>query len=128
MELVFGKILSIFLIIGIGYVANKTDIMPMAANRYLVALLLRVTCPCMIIASITSNELREDTLSLSLQTLVGGIMFFAVSALLGWVLSAKVIKVEPAENVGVYTFAFGSINSGFIGFPITLAIFGSGIL
>ena len=55
-------------------------------------------------------------------------MFFAVSALLGWVLSAKVIKVEPAENVGVYTFAFGSINSGFIGFPITLAIFGSGIL
>ena len=128
MELVFGKILSIFLIIGIGFVANKADILPMAANRYLVALLLRVTCPCMIVASITSNELREDTLSLSLQTLVGGIIFFAVSALLGWVLSAKLIKVEPAENSGIYTFAFGSINSGFIGFPITLAIFGSGIL
>ena len=45
MELVFGKILSIFLIIGIGFVANKADILPMAANRYLVALLLRVTCP-----------------------------------------------------------------------------------
>ncbi len=128
MELVFGKILSIFLIIGIGFVANKADILPMAANRYLVALLLRVTCPCMIVASITSNELCEDTLSLSLQTLVGGILFFAVSALLGWVLSAKLIKVEPAENSGIYTFAFGSINSGFIGFPITLAIFGSGIL
>ena len=128
MELVFGKILSIFLIIGIGFVANKADILPMAANRYLVALLLRVTCPCMIVASITSNELREDTLSLSLQTLVGGIIFFAISALLGWVLSAKLIKVEPAENSGIYTFAFGSINSGFIGFPITLAIFGSGIL
>ena len=128
MELVFGKILSIFLIIGIGFVANKADILPMAANRYLVALLLRVTCPCMIVASITSNELCEDTLSLSLQTLVGGILFFAVSALLGWVLSAKLIKVEPAENSGIYTFSFGSINSGFIGFPITLAIFGSGIL
>ena len=128
MELVFGKILSIFMIIAVGFAANKADIMPMAANKYLVALLLRVTCPCMIVASITSNELREDTLSLSLQTLVGGIIFFAVSALLGWILSAKLIKVEPAENSGIYTFAFGSINSGFIGFPITLAIFGSGIL
>ena len=81
MELVLGKILSIFLIIGIGFVANKADILPMAANRYLVALLLRVTCPCMIVASITSNELREDTLSLSLQTLIGAVIFFTVSAL-----------------------------------------------
>ena len=128
MDLVFGKILSIFLIIGIGFVANKADIMPMAANKYLVGLLIRVTCPCMIIASITSNDLREDTLSLSLQTLAGAVVFFTVSALVGWVLSAKIVKVDPAENVGVYTFAFGSINSGFIGFPITLAIFGSGIL
>ena len=128
MELVFGKILSIFLIIGIGFVANKADIMPMAANKYFVGLLIRVTCPCMIIASITSNDLREDTLSLSLQTLAGAVVFFTVSALVGWVLSAKIVKVDPAENVGVYTFAFGSINSGFIGFPITLAIFGSGIL
>ena len=128
MELVFGKILSIFLITGIGFVANKADIMPMAANKYLVDLLIRVTCPCMIIASITSNDLREDTLSLSLQTLAGAVVFFTVSALVGWVLSAKIVKVDPAENVGVYTFAFGSINSGFIGFPITLAIFGSGIL
>ena len=128
MELVFGKILSIFMIIAVGFTANKADIMPMAANKYLVGLLIRVTCPCMIVASITSNELREDTLSLSLQTLAGGILFFAVSALLGWILSAKLIKVEPSSNVGVYTYAFGSINSGFIGFPITLAIFGSGIL
>ena len=128
MELVFGKILSIFMIIAVGFAANKADIMPMAANKYLVGLLIRVTCPCMIVASITSNELREDTLSLSLQTLAGGILFFAVSALLGWILSAKLIKVEPSSNVGVYTYAFGSINSGFIGFPITLAIFGSGIL
>lgn len=116
------------MIIAVGFAANKADIMPMAANKYLVRLLIRVTCPCMIVASITSNELREDTLSLSLQTLIGAVIFFTVSALLGWVLSAKLIKVEPSSNVGVYTYAFGSINSGFIGFPITLAIFGSGIL
>lgn len=128
MELVFGKILSIFLIIGVGFVANKADVMPISSNKYMVGLLLRVTCPCMIMASITSNELRDDTLSLSLQTIAGALMFFAFSALLGYVLSAKIIKVEPRENIGVYTYAFGSINSGFIGFPITLAIFGSGIL
>ena len=82
----------------------------------------------MIIASITSNELREDTLSLSLQTLVGCVLFFILSVLAGWLLSSKIIKISPTESIGVYTFAFGSVNSGFIGFPITLAIFGSGIL
>lgn len=128
MELVFGKILSIFMIIAVGFVANKADIMPMAANKYLVGLLIRVTCPCMIVASITSNELREDTLSLSLQTLIGAVIFFTVSALVGWFICAKIVKVLPRENIGVYTYSFGSINSGFIGFPITLALFGSSIL
>ena len=128
MELVFGKILSIFMIIAVGFAANKADIMPMAANKYLVGLLIRVTCPCMIVASITSNELREDTLSLSLQTLIGAVIFFTVSALVGWFICAKIVKVQPRENIGVYTYSFGSINSGFIGFPITLALFGSSIL
>lgn len=128
MELVFGKIISIFLIIAVGFAANKADIMPIAAEKYLVGLLIKVTCPCMIIASITSNELREDTLSLSLQTLVGCVLFFILSVLAGWLLSSKIIKISPTESIGVYTFAFGSVNSGFIGFPITLAIFGSGIL
>ena len=128
MELVFGKILSIFMIIAVGFAANKADIMPMAANKYLVGLLIRVTCPCMIVASITSNELREDTLSLSLQTLIGAVIFFTVSALVGWFICAKIVKVLPRENIGVYTYSFGSINSGFIGFPITLALFGSSIL
>lgn len=116
------------MIIAVGFTANKADIMPMAANKYLVGLLIRVTCPCMIVASITSNELREDTLSLSLQTLIGAVIFFTVSALVGWFICAKIVKVLPRENIGVYTYSFGSINSGFIGFPITLALFGSSIL
>ena len=128
MSLILGKILSIFLIIGIGFAANKAGIMPMSSNKYLVGLLIKVTCPFMIISSITSNELHDDTLSLSLQTLFGAAVFFVIYAILGWIVSAKLVKVDPAENIGVYTFSFGSVNSGFIGFPITLALFGSGLL
>ena len=128
MSLILGKILSIFLIIGIGFAANKAGIMPMSSNKYLVGPLIKVTCPCMIISSITSNELHDDTLSLSLQTLFGAAVFFVIYAILGWIVSAKLVKVDPAENIGVYTFSFGSVNSGFIGFPITLALFGSGLL
>ena len=78
MSLILGKILSIFLIIGIGFAANKAGIMPMSSNKYLVGLLIKVTCPCMIISSITSNELHDDTLSLSLQTLFGAAVFFVI--------------------------------------------------
>ena len=35
MELDFGKILSIFLIIGVGFAANKADVMPISSNKYI---------------------------------------------------------------------------------------------
>ncbi len=127
MQLIISNISSIFLIIAVGFIANKIGIMPISANKYLVNLLIKVTCPCMVLASITTNELAKDTISITIQSLVGSSLFLIISAILGYFLAAKVFKVDSSE-LGVYAFSFGSVNNGFIGFPITEALFGSGIL
>ena len=126
MELIISKIASIFLIIFVGFIANKAGVMPMSANKLFVNLLLKVTCPCMILASITSSELRDDTITVTIQTFAGGCIFLLVGAGIGYVL-ARLIKVD-SDQIGPYAFSFGSINNGFIGFPVTAALFGSNIL
>lgn len=82
----------------------------------------------MIFSSITSKELTDDTFAATLYTLLGAALFSVCAAVLGWVLCKYLLRVSPLEDVGVYAFVFASLNSGFMGFPITLALFGQDIL
>ena len=127
MELIISNISSIFLIVAVGVVANKAGVLPMSASKYLSSLLLKVTCPCIVLSSVTSNTLSEDTLAITIQALVGSCLFFYIAGFIGHFLAKKVFRTHPDEP-GMYAIAFGSANNGFIGFPITLALFGSSIL
>lgn len=122
------KILSIFLIIAVGVVANKKAILPDQANKYLVDLLMIITTPCMIISSIVSMELTEDTVILTLQMILYSVLWFAASYALSWLFCMKVMKLKSHPDVGVYMAGMTTINNGFMGFPITLAIFGDDVL
>ena len=52
MSVILSKIVSIFLITGVGFAANRKGILPYASNKYLVDLMMLITCPCMIISTI----------------------------------------------------------------------------
>ena len=128
MSVIVGKVISIFLIMAVGLVANKIGILPTESKKYIVDLLILITTPCMVFTSITSKELTDDTIPMTLQTIGLAICIHIFCLLLGYVLFKKVFKVHPAENLGAYMFSFGSFNTGFMGFPITLALFGKDIL
>ena len=127
MVLIVEKIISIFLIMALGFFANRIGVLPQEGSDFLTNLLIKIITPCMVFSSITSKELSEDTLSATIQAFVGGLIFFTCTALICFVLSKFVFRIEK-EDVGTYAFTLGSINSGFMGFPITLALFGSEIL
>lgn len=124
---VFIKILIIFVMIGIGYVCNRTKILPDESNEYLVNLLLIITSPCMLIASITSNKLTANTLTTTVQVMVGTLLFFFVAWVVSFLL-LKIMRYEPKADRGVMMVIMCSVNSGFMGFPITKAIFGNEFL
>ena len=112
----------------VGFVANRTGVLPREGNKFLTNLLIKIIAPCMIFSSITSKELTDDTFAATLYTLLGAALFSVCAAALGWVLCKYLLRVSPLEDVGVYAFVFASLNSGFMGFPITLALFGQDIL
>lgn len=127
MELIVGKVLAIFLLMAAGFGVGRLKVLPEGSNATLNVLLIKVITPCMILSSITSKELTDDTLSMTLQTFAGSVVFFVIAGVLGYFFAKHLLRVSPSSNIGVYTFAFASINTGFMGFPVTLALFGQDI-
>lgn len=128
MLVIIEKIISIFLITAVGFVANRKGILPDQSNKYLVDMLMMITTPCMVLASITSTELTDDTIILTLQMILCAVLWFAVSCLLSWVVCIKILNLKDHPDAGIYMAGITTINNGFMGFPITKALFGDDVL
>lgn len=124
MEIVFVKVAVIFSMAALGYIANRTGILPDAANSYMVNLLMDITMPCMIIASVTSKTLTDDTLKEALEVVAGSVVFFAAASLVSLGI-VKLMRYKPLEDQGIIMVIITSVNTGFMGFPVTKAIFGN---
>lgn len=122
MVLIFAKIFSVFSISFIGYAANKMKWLPMESTKYLSLLLINIASPCLVIYSMSQEELSEDTIASVVQT--AGLMLLAlVIATLLSIFTVRVMKV-PAEDRGVFRTLLVLTNSGFMGYPLSLAVFG----
>jgi len=128
MSVIIGKIVSIFLITAVGYVANRRGILPDASNKYLVDLMMLITCPCMIISSITTTELTDGTALLTIQMLGYAVIWFALSTLLARILCLRILRIKAEEGAGVYIACIATLNNGFMGLPISFALFGDDVL
>ena len=127
MVLVINKVLAIFLLIAAGYFVGKIKVLPAGADKTLNILLIQIITPCMILSSITSKELTGDTFTATIQTLVGAALFFVLAGIVGFLFSKYILRIRPDSEVGVWAYSFGSVNTGFMGFPVTLALFGQDI-
>lgn len=117
------KIFSIFAMIGIGYFASKVGTLPTESKPYLVNLLMCITAPCMIISSMSAKTLDAHTAALMVQILVGSCLFFAIAMLLSYIIVKYIIKADD-KDAGALMVSMTAVNSGFMGFPVTKAIFG----
>lgn len=128
MIVVIEKIMSIFMIIAVGFLANRIGFLPREASRYMSNILMFITSPCLILASITEKELSPQTLHATVELLIGSVLWFVVFTLLGLFLFTKVIKVKPLSDTGVFIYMFASVSNGFMGIPVTMALFDDHIL
>lgn len=123
---VFSKIIVIFAVVAVGYFCNKKDILPNESEGALVNLLILVVCPCMILSSLATKTLEADTISKTLLVLLLSTVYFIVGPLLAF-LYKGIFKNTPKEDIGVLMAIITSVNTGFMGFPITKSIFGDDI-
>lgn len=120
---VFFKIAAIFAMTAIGFIASKTGVLPAESKKYLSNLLLFITSPCMIIGSMTSQTLDAHTFELMIQIVAGSFIFFLAAMGISFLI-VKLMRCDR-DDAGVLMVIITAVNTGFMGFPVTKAIFGN---
>ena len=119
---IFEKMVELFLIIIIGYIGNKCQVFGSKAKQYMSKLILNITLP----ATILSAEMNSDRIpshSELASILVVAFSSYAVLYVLAVVTSH--LLGGNANQRGVTKFGIMFSNVGFIGYPVTMAVFGA---
>ena len=119
--IVADQIFILVLLIAAGYVAVSTKIVDPRATRGLSGLLINITIPALIVASMQVPFTPERLVGAGTLLLATGSLY-VFSFALAWAVS-KAMRVPAAEE-GVLQFAIVFGNVGFMGFPIALTLFG----
>ncbi|MBR2778933.1 MAG: AEC family transporter [Firmicutes bacterium] len=120
------SMIQLFVIMGLGYIMFKAGMLDRELNRKLTRILLDVTMPAFILASVLQQTGERDFGVIG-QALAVTAAFYVLVPLLAFLL-VKIMRV-PLEQQGLYMFMYTFSNVGFMGFPVIEALFGAeGIL
>lgn len=122
---IFKEMVTLFIIVGVGYGAKKTGFMNDQFDRLLSRLVINLALPGMILGSVlTADALppREEILvTLALSCASYGVLLAVAYGF------TAILRI-PDGHRGVYRFMLCFGNVGFIGYPVLSAIFGPGAL
>jgi len=116
-----NAVITLALMLFIGYVAGKLKFVDEVSTERLSTLIVKVAQPFLIINSLMSLEYSTDNLKTGLAILALGVgMHTALSIIAN--LLARFVKDFDERKISEYCMVFA--NCGFVGFPILEAIYG----
>lgn len=116
------SILSIILMILVGYVLTIKKWFNEEASNLLVRLVTQVSLPALMISTLLSNFTKEQLISSA-----WGLIVPFLSMVLGYfigIAAGKILKVDRSRK-GLFISMFFNSNTIFMGLPINLALFGT---
>jgi Predicted permeases len=118
----FNQMLILLIILVVGFIANKTNIIDQQGNKNLSKLTLNITQGAMILSSVMNAN--PSMSSAELLTLVGVsflmyVILFIFSFVIRWLLRV------PKKDGFTYQFAVMFGNVGFMGYPIVASLLGT---
>lgn len=117
------SMVELFIIIFVGYFIYKAKIVDDNFTKKFTKLVLDVTLPAMVLASVLTLEERQELYDVITAIAVAAALFFVVLPGIGFFL-AKLIRAKK-EQIGLYTFMNAYSNVGFMGFPVIEGLCGS---
>ncbi|MBP3591384.1 MAG: AEC family transporter [Clostridia bacterium] len=117
-----NPMLTLFICIAVGYIANKTKILPENAGKVMAKLETWIFCPALSFSTMAKN-CRPETLSTHAKNILLSCILVTFSLTISTLLARFFVKEKSAER-GVYLYALAFANSGYIGDPLVLALFG----
>ncbi|MBQ9931885.1 MAG: AEC family transporter [Firmicutes bacterium] len=122
MAVVFEKIISIFVIILVGFVASRLGWLPAASGKYISKMLLNICMPCFIVYSMSQQSLDRD-MGINIVVFCVLVLILFSFGLLAGLGTGKLLGL-PKRDWGLYGFSLAYTNNGFLGYPVAYAAFG----
>ena len=120
-RVVGGSVLTLFLLMGVGFFLGKRELLSRQTLAQLSTLLLYIVSPAIMIDTFLAEERNAPTLQ---QLLVAGAVLAATYAL-NMVLIPLCFRGAQVEERGVLRFAAIYGNTSFMGVPLILSVLGS---
>ena len=117
---IFQTMIKLLLLLILGYVLNKVNILDQNTNKKLSSLIVNVTTPLLILSSVCASN-SGDRLSV-LPVLGGGFLMYLGLILFGE-LAAR-LPIFKKENRGINASMMAFSNNAFMGIPVLQSIYG----
>lgn len=119
---VFRQITVLFLLMGVGYAANRLHIMNKESERLFSRVLVNLICPALILSSVTTSG-RLDSGWVLLRIFGAAVGYFVILPVVARLL-ARFLRA-PAAHRAEYESMLIYSNLGFMGIPVIGAVLGS---
>ena len=119
---IFQTMLKLFMMLVLGYVLFKCHIFDEHTNQKISSLIVNCTSPLLIISSIAS--VKSDDKSIVFLLMGAGVLMY-----LGFIVIGKIINrllPFPQKDYPVYECMGVFANTGFMGYPVLISVFGQG--
>ena len=119
---IFQTMLKLFMMLVLGYVLFKCHIFDEHTNQKISSLIVNCTSPLLIISSIAS--VKSDDKSIVFLIMGAGVLMY-----LGFIVIGKLINrllPFPQKDYPVYECMVVFANTGFMGYPVLISVFGQG--
>lgn len=121
-QVVINTMIELFLVLLLGYGIAKLGMIDPETNKKLSALVVNVSMPALIVASVADN-IGNGSLREVLAYLIYGAVFYGIMLLLAWLLT--LLMGTPKNQRGTYQFMLIFSNCSFMGYPVMESIFGT---
>jgi hypothetical protein len=112
--------MTLFVIVVVGYAAGKMKYMGGDFDKKLSALVINWTCPALILSSSMTGELPDRRFILPLLGISA--LTYVVLTAAAWLFSRLLAKQVSDRGVLAFAMVFGNV--GFMGYPVVASIFG----
>ena len=117
------RVVSVFLIILLGFIAYKCGMITRKDSKLLSSIMMNIAAPCLTLATVSSQRIDPETWKMVKIGFLAVAVYYVSAAVLNFGL-AKMLRPKR-EDFGIYWVELTFSNSGFLCFPICLAVFGS---
>lgn len=120
LTMLISSLLSLFLLMGVGLLSVKMNVLPLSATNVLSTIIMSITLPASVICSLTRAD-RSLLIDGAVIVFVGLLVY--VAYVVFSVPLARMLHIPSADR-GAWRICCAFPNNGFMGFPIILAVLG----